>query len=191
MARSVAERADVVPVLAEVFRRHGFEGASIGLIVEATGLGRGSLYHFFPAGKADMAAAVLAHVSAWFETNIFEPLETRPPVEAIPAMFEAVTAYFEAGRRICLVGAFALDDTRDRFAAAIEGYFRRWLEALGGCLARAGWPPEAAARMANEAVAGIHGGIVLARATGEPERFRVVLARLGGACTGPAPAGGA
>ena len=59
MPRVISERADALPALAEVFREHGFEGASLSLISERTGLGKGSLYHFFPGGKEEMAAAVL------------------------------------------------------------------------------------------------------------------------------------
>ena len=57
MARMVAERADTLPGLAEAFREHGYAGASLSVIGEATGLGRGSLYHFFPGGKREMAEA--------------------------------------------------------------------------------------------------------------------------------------
>ena len=32
MARTVAERSDVLPLLAEVFREHGYEGASLSLM---------------------------------------------------------------------------------------------------------------------------------------------------------------
>src|SRR3954469_22668198 len=62
MAKTVAERAAVLPVLGEVFREHGFEGASLSLIGERTGLGKGSLYLFFPGGKEEMATAVLAEI---------------------------------------------------------------------------------------------------------------------------------
>ena len=50
----------MIPVVAEVFRAHGYEGATLSVITEATGLGKGSLYHFFPGGKEELAAAVLA-----------------------------------------------------------------------------------------------------------------------------------
>ena len=140
MARMVHERADVVPLVAEVFREFGYEGASFSRIAERTGLGKGSLYHFFPGGKEDMAAAVLAHVDDWFERHVFAPLDADEPQAAIAAMWRSVDAYFQAGRRICLVGAFALDDTRDRFASAIRSYFLRWIAALGRALARAASP---------------------------------------------------
>ena len=43
MAKPVSERADLVPLLGEVFRSHGYEGATLALISKATGLGKGSL----------------------------------------------------------------------------------------------------------------------------------------------------
>jgi len=60
MARVMGERGGVVPLLAEVFRTYGFEGASLARIAEGTGLGKGSIYNFFPGRKEEMADAVLA-----------------------------------------------------------------------------------------------------------------------------------
>lgn len=185
MARRVAERADVLPALAEVFREHGYEGASLGLIGQRTNLGKGSLYHFFPGGKAEMAEAVLSDIAAWFETEVFTPLaraETGAcaPEEAIAAMLRAVDGYFQSGRRICLVGAFALADTRDRFAAQVDAYFARWTGALAKALQGAGLAPEAAAELAEDAVLRIQGALVLARARGEPAVFSRGLRRLEG-----------
>ncbi|WP_156516114.1 TetR/AcrR family transcriptional regulator, partial [Rhodococcus sp. EPR-147] len=74
MARTVLERSDAVRALADVFRKRGFESGSLSVIQQETGLGRGSLYHFFPAGKTDMARAVLEQVGKWFEEQIFVPL---------------------------------------------------------------------------------------------------------------------
>lgn len=175
MARIVQERADVVPVLAEVFREHGFEGASLSLISQRTGLGKGSLYHFFPGGKEEMAQAVLAEIDGWFELHLFLPLREDPdPLSAIAAMWRTVDDYFHSGRRICLVGLFALGDGRDRFAQRIAGYFARWRDALADALARAGKEPA----LAEEIVAAIQGALVLARALDDPALFGRTLARL-------------
>ncbi|OYZ88961.1 MAG: TetR family transcriptional regulator, partial [Rhizobiales bacterium 17-65-6] len=113
MARTVFEKQDVIPLLGEVFRALGYDGASMSAITARTGLSKSSLYHFFPNGKEEMAAAVLAHVDGWFIPQIFEPLEREEPAAAIGAMWAATDAYFRSGRRICLMGAFALDETRD------------------------------------------------------------------------------
>ncbi|CAL80696.1 putative transcriptional regulator, TetR family [Bradyrhizobium sp. ORS 278] len=176
--RTLYERADVIPLIAEVFREHGFEGTSLSRITETTGLGKGSLYHFFPGGKDDMARAVLDHVDGWFEREIYAPLRDDAPGLAIARMWRGVDGYFRSGRRVCLVGAFALDETRDRFAAVIASYFTRWIEALRDALVRGGWPVAQAADSAEEVVLGIQGALVLARATNDAAVFGRALARL-------------
>jgi AcrR family transcriptional regulator len=165
-------------MIAEVFRELGYEGASLGGITERTGLGKGSLYHFFPGGKEQMAAEILAHVDAWFVRNVFETLEGGDPHTAIDVMWRAVDEYFRSGKRICLVGAFSLDQTRDRFAAPIHGYFARWIDALQAALRRAGTDVATAHRLAEEVVSGIQGALVLARALDDDSAFSRGIARL-------------
>lgn len=177
MARRISERSDLLPVLGEVFRDHGFEAASLSVIGARTGLGKGSLYHFFPGGKEEMAKAVLDEIDGWFESEVFRPLrEGQDAAAAVEAMLVAVDAYFRSGRRICLVGALALADSRERFSAQIAGYFSAWQDALAGALVRGGHAdPEA---LAEEILALIQGGLVLARARDEAGVFTRLLARL-------------
>lgn len=173
------DRADVLAALAKVFREHGFEGASLSLISERTGLGKGSLYNDFPGGKEEMAAAVLAEIDLWFETHIFKPLhEENDPQRAIDHMLQAVDAYFRSGRRLCLVGVLALGDSRDRFAQQVSFYFSAWTQALAAALARAGCDSETANALAEEAVAVIQGALILARAMPKSGTFARTLARL-------------
>lgn len=180
MPRTIAERADTLAPLAEVFREYGYEGASLARISAATGLGKGSLYHFFPGGKDEMAAAVLADIEGWFEVNVFAPLEGGAPRDAIAAMFDSVHNYFRSGRRVCLIGALALSDTKDRFAAALGGYFARWIAALAGALVRLGHTASDAHVLAEDVVGGIQGAIVLTRALGEPAVFDRIVTGLRG-----------
>lgn len=177
MAKAVSARSDAVRLLAETFREHGFEGASLAAISKATGLGKGSLYHFFPAGKEEMAVAVLKEIDAWFEGHVFAPLASDDPA-AIEAMFDATVSYFQSGRRVCLLGAFALGDCRDRFGARIAAYFQRWIEALAVALARRGFGEKKARARAEEIVSGIQGAIVLARALNDDASFERLIRRL-------------
>jgi TetR/AcrR family transcriptional regulator, lmrAB and yxaGH operons repressor len=179
MARVIAERANAIAGLAEIFREYGYEGASLSLITRATGLGKGSLYHFFPGGKAEMLAAVLADIDAWFEVGLFIPLEREGDAAvALTAMFETVSAYFQSGRRICLVGVVGLGTLRDDFAKPVASYFSRWIEALAGALRRGGVAAPQARELGENAVAGIQGAIVLSRALNDPEVFVRVLMQL-------------
>jgi len=172
----------VIAGLAEVFREHGFEGASLAHISKATGLGKGSLYHAFPGGKDDMAAAVLADIDEWFELNVFGPLSDTDldAPRVLDIMFDACVDYFECGGRVCLVGVFALNATRDTFADAVNGYFRRWEVALHAALRRAGASPAKAKALAEDVLAGIQGGLVLARAFDDNGYFEREVNRLRG-----------
>ncbi len=177
MARTVAEKGDLAPALGECFREHGFEGATLARISAATGLGKGSLYHFFPGGKDEMLIAVLAEIDSWFETELFAPLRrAEPAIDGVNAMFDAVDRYFRSGRRICLIGALALTDARDRAFEPIRSYFARWIDALANALGRAGVDqPQAAA---TDVVAHIQGALMLSRALDDAQVFTRALNRL-------------
>jgi len=170
------ERDALVPQLAEVFRAHGFEGASLARITAGVGLGKGSLYHYFPGGKDEMAEAVLAHIDRWFEEQVFVALRGQA-ASGIAHMFDACEQYFHSGQRVCIVGVFALSSTRDRFALAVKSYFAAWTAALQGALERAGHRPASAGALAEDIVGAIQGALVLARGVDDPEVFVRTLAR--------------
>lgn len=180
--RVLTSRADALPALAEAFREHGLAGTSVATLTKATGLGKGSLYNFFPGGKVEMMDAVLADIDRWFVAAIFAPLERAGeqagnPAPAIRAMMADVTAYFRSGGRTCLVGSVGLGVSGDVFAGRTKGYFLRWIAALAHCLHVGGVPVPLAMELAEAAVSGIQGAIVLARALGEEAAFVRIVRR--------------
>ena len=173
------DRDEVLAALGEVFREHGFDGASLALISERTGLGKGSLYHAFPGGKEEMATAVLAEIDAWFATHVFRPLRgDKDPRQAIAHMLQAVDTYFRSGRRLCLVGVLALGDARDRFGQQVSAYFLAWREALADAFMRMGHDGDDALSLAEDTVAAIQGALILARAMPDMGAFTRMRARL-------------
>ena len=186
MPAAKLSRPELIRKLAEVFRQHGYAGASLERITAATGLGKGSLYNYFPGGKQAMAECVLEEIDAWFEREIYAPLRQAPDWRGdmqapdwrggVDAMLAATDAYFQSGGRICLMGAFALDDTRDLFAERLRGYFAAWIEALAGLLARGGLAAPQA--KAESLVAGIQGALTLARALNDTTAFPRLLRKL-------------
>ncbi|WP_037141817.1 TetR/AcrR family transcriptional regulator [Rhodococcoides fascians] len=178
MARLVLDRADVVLALAGVFRKRGFEGASLSVIQREAGVGRGSLYHFFPEGKTDMARAVLEQVAEWFEERIFTPLRTATDAtSAIAATSKEVSDYFISRERVCLFAAMALGEDQGIFTGAVRSYFTDWVDALTAALRSGGLAPQEAADRALDAVAAIQGGLILARAYGDDDTFLGIVAR--------------
>ncbi|GBR60506.1 TetR/AcrR family transcriptional regulator [Gluconobacter thailandicus] len=164
-------RDPVLQAIAEVFRRHGYERASLSRLTAATGLGKGSLYNFFPHGKEQMAAEVLAHIQRWFEAEIFVPLkETEDPWAGIERMFRSTEQYFQSGQKICLMGLMALDEETP-FGTQIRAYFSDWQIALASAAHKSGKPQEEANDLAEEIVSGIQGALVLAHAQSDAGIF--------------------
>jgi hypothetical protein len=93
-------------------------------------------------------------------------------------MRAAVDDYFRSGRRICLVGAFALDDVRDRFPGQVRDYFAAWRDALAAALERGGASTSHAQDAAEDALSQIQGALVLARALDDATAFSRGLERM-------------
>ncbi|MCZ4521631.1 TetR/AcrR family transcriptional regulator [Rhodococcus ruber] len=188
MARTVLERSDAVRALADVFRKRGFEGGSLSVIQQETGLGRGSLYHFFPEGKTDMARAVLDQVAEWFEEQVFEPLRTTEnATNAVEAMSRKVADYFMSRESVCLFAAITLGQEKETFADAVRGYFTDWVDALADVLQRGGLSTQEATDRALDAVAAIQGGLILARAFGDDSIILRIIDRTQQHLLAPAP----
>src|SRR3979490_3223935 len=57
-------RAPIVDAAVRLFRRQGYAGTGLNDIVDASGAPKGSLYHYFPAGKASIAVAAVEEAGA-------------------------------------------------------------------------------------------------------------------------------
>lgn len=166
------DKEQALTAIAELFREHGYHGTSYNQIIKVSGLGKGSLYHYFPGGKEEIAKAVLQQIDCWFETNVFTPLKTNDsPEKVLGQMFATVNTYFASGKRICLLGAFALYDVKEPFAQEIKSYFQRWIDALKIYLQNQGLPLKESEQLANFAMIAIQGGLVMAQATNNTDIF--------------------
>lgn len=166
------DKAQAVAAIAELFREHGYHGTSYAQIIKASGLGKGSLYNYFPGGKEEIAKAVLKQIECWFEENIFAPLDTnQDPEKVLEKMFVTVDTYFASGQRICLLGSFALYDAKEPFSAEIKSYFQRWISALSTYLQKQGLSEQESRNLAYAAMVTIQGGLVMAQAINDTDIF--------------------
>jgi AcrR family transcriptional regulator len=179
-------REQLVDRLRDAFRAYGYEGATVQRLTEATGMGRGSLYHHFPGGKEQMAQAVLEHVADWFENVVFAPLRADgPPAQAVAAMLENLTEFYACGEASCLAGAISLGEAKDTFAVQLRRIFRNFIVELAQVCERAGQSPAQARRNATDAVVRIEGALVVARGTGDMSIFADTIAAVPEQLLGP------
>lgn len=178
MPPSRYEHKHIMEKLSELFREHGYHGTTLSFIQEASGLGKGSIYHHFANGKEDIARAVLNEIHSWFEENVYQPLEeVNAPLAGLDRMYTTTIQFFRNGNRVCVPGSFALHDARDHFPDEIEHYFKRWVEALSKFLRRHAVPEHESRELALETVTLIQGGLIMARALRDPRIFVKMLER--------------
>lgn len=181
MARpQTTDDAALLARLAEVFRQTGFSGASLERLARESGLKKASLYHRFPGGKQQMAEQVLDASGRGFQAQVLAPLEAPgAPRARLDAALAGLERFYAGGGRSCLLNMLAPRGLEDGpLADRLKGALERTVGAFAALAAEAGHPPGTARRRAMRAVMMIHGSLVVSRALGSPEPFRLMLADL-------------
>jgi AcrR family transcriptional regulator len=169
-------RDEVVARIQDVFREYGFDGASLAEISTATGLGKSSLYHYFPGGKNDMAIAVLERIATWMNERVLDPLRARgSPQSRLRAMSKTLDEFYVGGRNACVLANLVVGSSRANFQDHLGEAFRNWIGALRALAVEAGVPGTEAQHRAEDAVVRIEGALILAGALDDPTPFKRAL----------------
>ena len=172
MAAATLTRDDVARRILSAFRQYGYEGASLARLSSATGLGRSSLYHYFPNGKEDMANAAIAFVASWFADNVLPALAGNdPPAERLARLSIQMARFYEQGQAACLMDVFTIGEAGLVFQAALGERMRLLIKLLSGVAQEAGVPAEEADRRAQDVMIGIQGSLIVSRALGSTAPF--------------------
>jgi TetR/AcrR family transcriptional regulator, lmrAB and yxaGH operons repressor len=176
---AILSRDEVIDRLMLVLRRRGFAGASLSELSKATGLGKSSLYHYFPDGKDDMTRAVLGRLAGQLRKTLFEPLRSAgAPRRRLDAMVATLDAFYRGGREACLLGNLVVGETRERFHDELASIFEEWIEAIATVLRDAGLSRPLARVRSADAVIRIEGALVLTGAFGSVAAFERTLREL-------------
>lgn len=172
-------REALLSSLGEVFERMGYDGASLTQLAAATGLGKASLYHHFPGGKAEMAAALLRASVADLERSAFSHLSGKgSSADRLAEFVDGFREYAADGERICLITVFGQGSAGQVHGDTIASQYADWQRRLAGTFEEAGKKPKQAERAAADLLASLYGHLLLARLSGQPGSFRKRARRL-------------
>lgn len=167
-----SQKSEIVDIIADLFRRRGYDGVSLGDISEATGLGKSSLYHHFPGGKEEMATTVVDQAAANMQAFIFEPLQAGHTLKSrVDGMISSVTGIYGGGDNPCLLASLLSSDENGPLAEKAGALIRLWAEKIAQALRSEGVDRREARRKAILAVALIQGGLITSKAFGSGEPF--------------------
>jgi TetR/AcrR family transcriptional repressor of lmrAB and yxaGH operons len=171
----------MVQSAALLFRRRGIEGTSFSDVLEHSGAPRGSIYHHFPGGKAQLAEEATRYAGEFIAAGLVAALAEDDAVAAIRAFTSSWLAVlrkadFDEG---CPIVAAALEGDRSPDARDAAGVaFARWEELVAGAIERRGVPTDRARSVAMLVIAATEGAIVVARAQRSTEALQRVAAEV-------------
>jgi TetR/AcrR family transcriptional repressor of lmrAB and yxaGH operons len=173
--KGAASRERMIDAAIALMRGSGLSGAGINEVVKASGAPKGSVYHFFPEGKQQLACEALEvyalRVQAFIEAAMAGA--TRPDTR-VRALFAAFAQRLEQAqcRASCAAGAVCLDLDADleRVRDSAAGAFELWAATIAD---RLGLPDARRARsFAGLVLTAVEGAYVRGRAQGSGEPFR-------------------
>jgi AcrR family transcriptional regulator len=160
---------------------HGVEATSFPQILEHAGAARGSIYHHFPRGKAQVVEEAVRWAGDLIATGLAAALEKEDPIAAVDGVADFWRAALsETNYAVgCPVVAATVDGGRVPGARqAAREAFARWAELQAAILQRAGVPEQRARAIGTLLVAAIEGAVVVARAESSMEPFERVIDEL-------------
>jgi TetR/AcrR family transcriptional regulator, lmrAB and yxaGH operons repressor len=187
MPAAILSKDEVLDLLLNTFRERGYEGASLAELSTVTGLGKSSLYHYFPGGKEEMAEQVLAYMDRQLTTNLYEPLRSaHPPAKKLAMMLDALDAFYEGGRKACLLERLCASVDRTRFRRPLRDAFTAWMDAVEGICLEAGLSRGVARARAEDFVVRVEGALIVCAGTDDCSVFARTMKDLRSSVLSPA-----
>ncbi|MFM2313308.1 MAG: hypothetical protein RLZZ04_2584 [Cyanobacteriota bacterium] len=169
-------KEQVILQLIPVFRQYGYEGTSLSMLSKATGLGKASLYHYFPQGKQGMAKAVMDYMAKSFDETVLQFLKTSgTPEERILLMCQALANFYAHGNNNCFLAMMSSGEADNLFHEQVKQRLEICIDTLTQVLIEGGIEPQLARERSQDAIVEIQGALVLVRILDEPAIFTRII----------------
>ena len=177
MARAMpAETKDrIVEAGAELFRRQGYTGTGVKQIVAEANAPFGSLYHFFPGGKEQLAAEVIRFSGGMYAQVVVEAIApAKDPLHLVELFFGGAARHLRETNYedACPIATVALEvaSTSEPLRQATAEEFEAWIAGLAASLRSVGVAEDKSRELSLAMLLSLEGAFVLSRAgrTTEP-----------------------
>lgn len=164
---SVHPRERMIQSALVLFGENGVEATSFSQVIEHSGAPRGSIYHHFPGGKAQLVEEATRYAGVVVSNIFAAAIENEDPIAGLHAVVDFWRSVlhdsdFAAG---CPVLAASLESNGLPGAReAARDAFQRFQDLHAQLLGRAGVPLERARSLSAIAVSAVEGAIILSRA---------------------------
>lgn len=177
-------RDQIIETTCTLLELQGYHATGLNQILKESGSPKGSLYYYFPGGKEELTAEAIQRVGNIVLKRIREHLaEEKDPVAAVRNFITNVGRAVEAtqyrtGGPITTV-ALETAATSERLRLVCAEIYAGWGAAFAERLRAGGLSDERAERLSIFIIAGLEGGIILARTRRSPQPLQQVAAEIG------------
>ncbi|HEY1652909.1 MAG TPA: TetR/AcrR family transcriptional regulator [Acidimicrobiales bacterium] len=161
----------------DLFKRQGLHATGVKEILRVAGARSSSLYHFFPGGKEELAAEVIASAGADCQQLVEGVWDGEDDaIRGVREIYEAAADVLEASdyADICPIGTVAHEvaGNNDELRIATAEVFESWIDSACTRLVKAGATVEDAATIAPTLIALLEGSLILCRTIRSTEPMR-------------------
>jgi AcrR family transcriptional regulator len=172
-------KARMVEAAASLLARRGVQATSFGEVLKMTGGSRGSLYHHFPGGKAQLVQEAVALL----RDRAFEPMDeyAGASAERVTRAFLDLWRSFIDGFELqggCVMFTVTVTTDSPDVIAQTAAAFAAWRTRLATLLRQGGLQEQQATAFAATLIAAAEGALVIARAERSMEPFDAVAVHL-------------
>ncbi len=181
-AKKLSAKERIVLVSAERFRSKGYHGVGLSEILEAADVPKGSLYHHFPNGKADVALAAADLASHEMMRIIDDSFSgAGSPREGVTTLCFKLAKLFDLFDRKdgCPVSTVLFDAPDNMiFRNKAKEVFNDWISCIRRHGEQLGLPSQDAFDLAEMTLIALEGAWILARARESSDLLRKLPQRL-------------
>lgn len=174
MTTPPSTRTRIRDAASTLFRRDGYSATGLKRIATESGAPFGSIYHFFPGGKVQLAQDAVRTSGAEYQNLVIALLDSVPdPLDSLAGAFRtaaenlAATDYADA----CPIATLALEvaSSNETLRIATADVFESWVAAGAEWFGRWITDRVAARELARSMILLLEGAFVLSRASRDPE----------------------
>lgn len=168
MANTPLHRQNLIESAIALFRTQGFAGTGLSEILKKSGAPKGSLYHYFPNGKEELAAEALKIAGKVVEKTLLELAKKhKQPEKLIKTYCQMLGKWMEEShfRAGCPITTTVLEtvpqsETMSKISLAI---FDSWKEVIANALVESGMNKTEAKKKADFTITAIGGALIQSR----------------------------
>ncbi|TWT14607.1 TetR/AcrR family transcriptional regulator [Planomicrobium sp. CPCC 101079] len=182
MGSKRSAKDQLIETASRLFRLRGYHGVGLKEIIEESGTAKGSLYHYFPEGKEQLAIAAIEHTKNFVSDKVQEDLaEAADPINAIQGHIQKLAQEFNKDSVFGLpIGTIAGETylTNEPIRAACQSVFDEWQRLYEEKLLSSGYSEKQSADYALVLIALIEGGIILSIASKSGEALSRIASQI-------------